>query len=261
MKRVKKRLIVITGASSGIGKSLKGYFESQGDKVINISNDQGDYILDVSNAYEMCKAFENIGLNYGDIDILITCAGYGISGATELIKNEDFQKQMEVNFNGTSLACKYALAYMKRGAKIITISSASGLFPVPFKSYYCASKSAVLSFSMSLRMELVNAGIQVTTICPGDIKTNFSKNRKINLETNQRYGDSVKYSTEVTEKSEKKRMSQNYATSKIAQIIEKSRLKPLYIIGTKYKIFNFVTKFIPYSCQIKWLYKMFYKEK
>ena len=154
---------------------LKNIFESKGDVVINISKDDGDFLCDVSDHKKLKAAFDEIYKNHGEIDMLITCAGYGISGAIELLKEEDTQKQFDVNFFGTANACKYAIPMMKKKGKMILIASATALFPLPFKAYYCASKAAVDSFAQSLRMELSQTKIQVTSICPGDVKTNFSK--------------------------------------------------------------------------------------
>ena len=89
--RIEKRTIVITGASSGLGKGLKEFFEAKGDLVIDISLDGKDYSCDVSDHKSLKNTFDNIYLNHGEIDMLITCAGYGISGAIELLKEKDTQ--------------------------------------------------------------------------------------------------------------------------------------------------------------------------
>ena len=257
--RIEKRTIVITGASSGIGLGLKNIFESKGDTVIDISLDGRDYSCDVSDEKALKSAFDEIYKNHGEIDMLITCAGYGISGAVELLKEEDVKKQVAVNFFGTTNACKYAIPKMKKTGKFVLIASATSLFPIPFKAYYCASKSAVDSFARSLRMELSRTQMQVTSICPGDIRTNFSKNRVKIYDTNERYGESIRLSTEPTEKSESKRMSPEYAIQKIYNICEKEHFKPRYIIGEKYKFFNFLRKILPTSLMTKIIEKTHYK--
>jgi len=257
--RIEKRLIVITGASSGLGLGLKNIFESKGDVVINISKDDGDFLCDVSDHKKLKAAFDEIYKNHGEIDMLITCAGYGISGAIELLKEEDTQKQFDVNFFGTANACKYAIPMMKKKGKMILIASATALFPLPFKAYYCASKAAVDSFAQSLRMELSQTKIQVTSICPGDVKTNFSKNRVKIYETNERYGNSIELSTKPTEKTEKRRMSPEYAIKKLYKICEKRHLKPRYIIGKQYKFFNFCRHIFSTNLVDKALTKIFYK--
>ena len=258
--RIEKRLIVITGASSGLGLGLKNIFQKKGDVVVNISKDDGDFLCDVSDHTKLKSIFDEIHKSYGEIDMLITCAGYGISGAIELLKEEDTQKQFDVNFFGTANACKYAIPMMKKKGKMILIASATALFPLPFKAYYCASKAAVDSFAQSLRMELSQTKIQVTSICPGDVKTNFSKNRVKIYETNERYGKSIELSTKPTEKTEKRRMSPEYAIKKLYKICEKRHLKPRYIIGKQYKFFNFCRHIFSTNILNKALTKIFYKK-
>lgn len=259
--RIERRIIVITGASSGLGLGLLKKFEALGDKVIDISLDGRDYSCDVSNYKELKKVLDEIYLNYGAIDMLITCAGYGISGAIELLNEEDTKKQFDVNFFGTANACKYSIPILKPNGKIILIASATALFPLPFKAYYCASKSAVDSFAQSLRMELSNTKIQVTSICPGDVKTNFSNNRVKIYATNERYGNSIELSTKPTEKTEARRMSPEYAVNKIFKVCEKKHLKPRYIIGKQYKFFNFARKICSKNLIDKVLVKIFYKKE
>ncbi|MBP3619272.1 MAG: SDR family NAD(P)-dependent oxidoreductase [Clostridia bacterium] len=258
--RIEKRIIVITGASSGIGLGLKQIFESKGDVAIDISKDGSDYQCDVSDYKKLEEIFKDIYKNYGEIDMLITCAGYGISGAVELLDEEATKKQCDVNFFGTANACKYAIPRMKKNGKFILIASATALFPIPFKAYYCASKAAVDSFALSLRMELSKTKMQVTSVCPGDIKTNFSKNRVKIYDTNERYGNSIKLSTEPTEKTEKRRMAPEYAIKKIYKICEKHHLKPRYIVGKQYKFFNFCRKVFSTNIMNKVLTKIFYKK-
>ncbi len=257
--RIEKRTIVITGASSGIGEGLKNIFEKKGDLVIDVSLNGRDYKCDVSNEKQLKKVFDDIYLNHGKIDMLITCAGYGLSGAVELLDEKESKREFDVNFFGTANACKYAIPMMKRKGKIIIISSATALFPIPFKAYYCASKSAVDSFARCLKMELSKTKIQVTSICPGDIKTNFSQNRVKVYETNERYGKAIELSTKPTEKSEKRRMSPQYAIKKIYKTCEKRHLKSQYIIGKQYKFFNFCRHIFSTNIVDKCLNKIFYK--
>ena len=247
-KQQEQKIVGITGASSGIGEQLKNFYEADGDIVVNLSldapNDDKNIKLDVSNSQGVKDAFKTINDKYKKIDILINCAGYGVYGAIELLPEEKCRQIFDVNFFGTLWCCREALKYMKSGAKIINISSACAIFPLPFRAMYCASKSAVSMMSFGLGMELNEANIQVTAICPGDIKTNFSKNRDITLTTNERYKDRVEKSVKQIAKRENKRMDKVKASKKIYKICNKKHLKPMYIIGKSYKFFNFARRFI-----------------
>jgi short-subunit dehydrogenase len=150
-----------------------------------------------------------------------------------------------------------AIPLMNEGSKIIDISSCCALFAMPFRIHYCASKSAVSMLSYGLRMELSDSKIDVTTICPGDVKTNFIKSRIKNFNTNEKYKDRVKNAQDLVDKNNSKRMTTEYASDKIFNIINKKHMKAMYIIGRKYKIFNFFLKLLPVNTFLKISNKIF----
>lgn len=237
------RNIIITGASSGIGKGLKEYFEKKGDRVFDISKTGGEYNCDVKDYNAMKSVFDEIKTKAEHIDMLINCAGFGVSGLIELVPNETAKEIFDVNVFGTLNACKLALPLMGTEGKIINIASVLALFPVPYRGYYCASKAAVASLSDSLRLELSGTKIQVCTLYPGDIKTNFTKNRVKNYETNERYGDSIKKTTDYVDSRENKRMSIDEAIRRISKVIDKKKVPPMKIISTKWTFVHFLTRF------------------
>jgi len=136
---------------------------------------------------------------------------------------------------------------MHKGSKIINISSAMALFPIPFRSIYGSVKAAVLNLSFSLRMELKSLGIDVIAFCPGDIKTNFTKNRVKDFQTDERYGDRLYSATVKSDSREEKRISSIKCANSIYKKINKKRNKPFYIIGGKYKFLYFITRITPKS--------------
>ena len=150
---------------------------------------------------------------------------------------------------------------MSEKGKIINISSACALFPLPFRAFYCSSKAAVSMMSDCLRMELCKTKIQCTAICPCDIKTNFTKNRQKDFQTNERYGDAIRLSAERIDSREDKRMSVEKATKIMTKIIDKKKLKPQYVMGARNKVMYQVQKFFPRSFVLKVLTKIFYRDK
>lgn len=252
--------IIITGGSSGIGLALKEYYKSKGDRVFDISLNGGDYNCDVSNFEAMQNVFKDIESKVEKIDMLINCAGFGVSGLVELVPNETSKKIFDVNVFGTIYACKLVLPLMKDEGKIINIASVLALFPVPYRGFYCSSKAAVASISDSLRMELSGTKIQVCTLYPGDVKTNFSKNRVKNFDTNERYGDAPIKTTNYVDSRENKRMSVEFAVKKIIKAIERKKLKPMKIISRKYSLVYFISKFFPKSAVIKVTQKVVIKK-
>lgn len=256
------KVIVITGASSGIGEQLKNYYETDGNTVINLSlgiinQDIKNYNVDVSNKQQVCQVFQKINSTFGNIDVLINCAGYAVFGAVELLSEEKCKQIFDVNYFGTLWCVQEALKYMKSGSKIINISSAGAMFPLPFRTMYSASKVAVMNLSFGLRMELKNAEIKVACICPGDIKTNFSKNRDITLQTSPRYKNQIQDSYNKIQSGEHKRMNKEYACKKIYKICNKKSPKAMYVVGKKYKFLNFVQKFISKNMLLKIIQKKY----
>jgi len=256
------KIIVITGASSGIGLDLKNLFLENLDTVLTISrtpeeNNPCHYACDISNEQKVCDAIDSIGKKYGKIDMLINNAGFGMSGITELIKTEDIKSLTEVNYYGTLYAIRASIKYMTKGSRIINISSAMALFPVPFRAIYGSIKSAVLQLSFALRMELSPLGIDVVAICPGDIKTNFTKNRVKNFETNERYGTRLETATQKSDSREEKRIPCIVCAKKIFKLANKRKSKPFYIIGGKYKFLYFLTRITPKSLLLKFTQKLY----
>ena len=207
------------------------------------------------------EIFSDIANKYGHIDILVNCAGFGLSGAIELIPENQIQKEYDVNVLGTVYAIQLALPIMSEKAKIINISSACALFPLPFRAYYCSSKAAVSMLSDCLRMELCKTKIQSTAICPCDIKTNFTKNRQKDYQTNERYKDAIRHSAERIDSREDKRMSVEKAVKIMTKIINKKKLKPQYVMGARNKFLYQVQKFFPKSLVLKVMTKLFYIDK
>lgn len=248
------RNVVITGGTSGIGESCVEYFKKKGDNVIviarkNPNNLPNFYPCDVSDEEQVLKTFTAIGQTYTYIDVLVSNAGFGLSGATELTSNSDIQKLFDVNFFGVVNCYKYALPYMKKGSSIINVSSVCAFFPLPFRGFYCASKSAVNLISYTMRMECAPLKIKVTSVCPGDTKTNFTKNRVKNFETNSRYGNRIKSAAESIDSKQEKRMPPIVVAKRIYKISRQKSPKPYVIVGAKYKVLNFFNKILP----LRWL--------
>lgn len=245
------KVVVITGGTSGIGLDLKNLFEKNGDTVITIStrelDDDKHYSCSVSDEKNIKNVIDQIGQKYQKIDVLINNAGFGMSGITELISTQKVCELTEVNYYGTLYTIQSSIKYMNKGSKIINISSAMALFPVPFRAIYGSVKSAVLTLSFALRMELKPLGIDVVAICPGDIKTNFTKNRIKEFETNSRYGNRLNSATIKSDSREEKRMSSISCAKSIFKKIKHKKCKPFYIIGFKYRLLYFLTRITPKS--------------
>ncbi|NCB48332.1 MAG: SDR family NAD(P)-dependent oxidoreductase [Clostridia bacterium] len=256
------RVVVITGSSSGIGKACKEKFESKGDTVVCLSRTNPDgfknfFECDVANALQVAEVFLKIKEKFKNIDVLINNAGFGISGAVELSDDADIKKIYDVNLLGVINCYKNALPLMERGGRIINISSVCALFPLPFRSIYCSSKAGVHMLSLSLFMECESLGIKVLSVCPGDVRTNFTKNRVKNFATSERYGQRISLATTRLDSREDKRMKVEKVADKIFKYSRKAHPKAYIIIGGKYKILHFAMRFLPTSLLLHFTEKFF----
>ena len=255
------KIVVITGGTSGIGLELCKIYRDKGATVITISRNgevsPTHYNCDVSIESQVNETVDKLASIYGKIDVLILSAGFGMSGITELLPTDDFKSLTEVNYYGTLYFIRSALKYMEKGSKIVTLSSAMALFPIPFRAIYGSVKSAVLSLSFSLKMELAPLGIEVTSICPGNIKTNFTANRIKNFQTSDRYGNRFKSATLKNDTKEDKRIKADSCAKEIYSKIKKKKCKPFYIIGAKYKFLYFLSRITPKSWLLKFTAKLY----
>ncbi|MDR1130345.1 MAG: SDR family NAD(P)-dependent oxidoreductase [Prevotellaceae bacterium] len=181
-----KKVVFITGASSGIGRATalllakRNYtvygaarridrlkeLESQGVKPL---------VMDVTDEISVSNAINELIKNENKIDVLINNAGYGEYGAIEDVSIENAKKQLDVNLFGTARVTRLALPVMRKrkSGKIVNISSIGGKMAAPMGGWYYASKFALEGLSDSLRLEVRQFGIDVILIEPGGIKTEW----------------------------------------------------------------------------------------
>lgn len=239
-------VVVISGCTSGIGARLSALYKARGDEVFELSrtaSGENCYSVDVSDADAVAHCIDDILAKRKVIDTVIANAGYGLSGAIELLPNEEIKRQTDVNFHGALNLVRACLKGMTRGGKAVIISSACALFTLPYRAIYCASKAAVTVAAYGLYMECKDFGIKVSCICPGDIRTNFSANR-VKIGGGDRYGDAPDKASAKIDNREHKRMNADKATKKIFKCAVKCK-KPLYIVGAKYKVLFFLKRLLP----------------
>jgi len=185
------KVIVITGASSGIGAMLAKEVAKQGAKTIvtgrneerlkQIVSELGEqgtyYVMDVDDAEQIEQTFQQIVHTNGRIDILVNNAGYGLFAAIDELSLEQYEKMMDTNYMGIVRCTKLALPYMEDAGvgHIVNIASLAGIIGSAKSTSYSATKHAVLGFTNSLRMELRarKLPIAVSAVNPGPIRTPF----------------------------------------------------------------------------------------
>ncbi|MFN7707918.1 MAG: oxidoreductase [Sphingobacteriia bacterium] len=181
---MKKQIVFITGASSGIGKETALKLLQEGHTVYGAARridkmqaltDAGGYALqmDILQAQQVQAAVDKIIEAEGRIDVLINNAGYAVFGAVEDVSAEDTRRQFDVNLFGLAEVTKQVLPHMRRqkSGRILNISSMGGKLYSPLGAWYHATKHALEGWSDCLRLETKQFGIDVVIIEPGIIKT------------------------------------------------------------------------------------------
>ena len=256
-----KKVIVITGASSGIGQVCAYYLHDKGYIVYGlnrslISSDKIRYIkCDVTDEVQVKEAFASID---EDIYAVINNAGMGISGAIEYASSEDINRIIDVNIKGLVNVCKHAIPRLRHTkGKIINIGSVAGELTIPFQTFYSMTKVAVATFSEGLRMELRPFGIKVTTVLPGDTKTSFTSNRKKTEVVDEVYGERIKRSIERMEKDEQGGKNPVSVAKVINSVLIKKNPPIKVTVGLQYKLFVFLKRILPSKFVNYILYKMY----
>ncbi len=181
-----KKVILITGASSGIGKATALQLIKEGhiiygaarrvDQMQDLVNAGGHALsMDVTNENQIAEGVQQILKEQGKIDVLVNNAGYGLYGAVEDIPMEEARRQFEVNIFGLASITKEILPHMRaqKSGKIINISSMGGKIYTPLGAWYHATKHALEGWSDCLRLELKDHNINVVLVEPGIIATEF----------------------------------------------------------------------------------------
>ena len=182
----KEKVILITGASSGIGFDAARTLAKQGHHVYAAARrlvlmeplkEDGVHpiSMDVTMEDSMQNAFEMILQQEGRLDVLVNNAGYGYLGAIENVSMEEARRQLEVNLFGLARLTQLVLPVMRRqgGGRIVNTSSIAGKMSIAFGGWYNVTKYSVEAFSDALRMEVKPYGIDVVKIQPGAIKTDW----------------------------------------------------------------------------------------
>lgn len=184
-----RKVVFITGASSGIGEAIATHLSSRGYIVYGTSRYESDdsklnfsfLQLDVRNEASIQQAISTVIEKEGRIDVLINNAGLGMIGALEDTSIEESKEIFETNVFGMLAVCNKVIPYMRKNKSgiIINISSIAGQIGLPYRGVYNASKYAIEGFSEALSMELRPFKIKVIILEPGDYRTNMNTNRRI----------------------------------------------------------------------------------
>jgi short-subunit dehydrogenase len=262
-----KNFILITGVSSGIGKATLAYFYMKGYHVLGSVRTAGDakelvnqyperftpLIFDVTKPEEINKEIIKLTplLLQGNLAALVNNAGFAVPGPLELLEDQQFEDQINVNLFSVRRITNAFLPYLKSNTpgKIINISSVSGLINTPYLGAYCISKHALESMNEIYRRELSQFGIKVISVLPGPVKTKIWQKNLGKLEPyfDTPYGNILKNADELIKKSESSGLHAKKVAQTIWNIFHSNNPKHQYIVHKTPFAIWFVSRVLPSS--------------
>ncbi len=247
------KVVLITGASSGIGKAVGEFLLQKGFIVYGTSRNPEKYAdsklnlvaLEVRNSESIQNAVAEVVAQEGRIDVVINNAGVGITGPLEEIPQEEIRNNFETNLFGPIAVMKAVLPVMRQqqAGLIINVTSIAGYMGLPFRSAYSASKGALEIITEAIRMEVKPFGIEVTNVAPGDFATNIAAGRyHAPLVKGSAYEATYGKSLEMMDEHVDSGSNPEAMAQAIFKIIETKKPKIHYKVGAFMQKFSIVLK-------------------
>jgi len=247
------KVVLITGGSSGIGKSIAEYLFDKGFIVYGTSRNPDNYpdskvklvALDVTKSETISSCISKILEKEGKIDVLVNNAGAGINGPLEEIPESEMKRNFETNFFGPINVIKGVLPFMRKNQKglIINITSIAGYMGLPYRGIYSASKGALAIITEAFRMELKAFNIDMCTLAPGDFATNIAAGRyHAPVIENSPYEKSYEHSLKMIDDHVDAGSDPKEAAEQIYRMINASKPKVHYKVGDFMQKFSIVLK-------------------
>lgn len=177
-------VVIVTGASSGIGRATADTLHAGGWTVIGASRRGGDGALwrhdrvDVTDLTGVDDFIQDVANRHGRIDAVVCCAGVGVAGPIETSSIDDARQQFDTNYWGSVYTVRAALSHLRAArGRVVVVSSVAGAMGIPFQGAYAASKFALEGWAESLYWEVAPFGVSVTLVQPGNFRTGFTAAR------------------------------------------------------------------------------------
>ena len=243
--------VLITGASSGIGKETADLFAMNGFVVYAASRHPKETSnpsiipveMDVTDPESVKKAAANIH----ELGIIIHCAGFGISGSAEMTPVERAKAQLDTNYFGVINVDNAFIPLLRKNSRSLVLftSSVAGLVPIPYQSHYSSSKYAIEAYAQALRMEAKQFGVRCTLVEPGDTKTGFTKARTSDEPENSPYFEQCKESVEHMAHDEQNGKPASSVAKVFLKMAGRKNPPVRCAVGLDYKALAFLAKILP----------------
>ena len=263
MKKIQKKIAIVTGASAGLGTEFARYLEKNFllDEIWLIARRIGPMreladtmqkakgvplSYDLTNVGDLVEFDKLLKKENPNVLYLVNNAGYGKIGAFEQLGLEEQIKMIDLNVRALTYLSKIVLPFMKSGSAVIQVASSIAFCPSPFFAVYAASKSFVLSLSEALNFELKDRGIQVLAVCPGPVETEFFSIAKKSETAGITAPEKAPFNASL--------MAEAHAVvAKAFSDLGRRRRRSIY--GMPIKLFAFFIPFVPMSLAFKMLGK------
>jgi len=245
--------VVITGGSSGIGKATASLFAERGWRVFELSRHGKTaaggvthITCDVCSEESTRNAVAEVLAQTDRIDVVISNAGFGISGPVEFTRIQEAGHQMDVNFMGAVRFTQAVLPQLRRqgSGRIIYTSSVAAQLPVPYQAFYSASKAALNALALALANEVKDFGICVSVLMPGDVHTAFTDAR-CKSEDGEEVYRSARKAVSAMEQDERKGMQPEQMASLVYHIATCHSPRPQYVGGLSYRMLCLLDRLLP----------------
>lgn len=245
------RVALVTGATSGIGRSCAEHLQQRGWRVYGAGRsappadssppDDGAcdrpilIATDVDDDTSVRSAVEFVVQREGRLDAVVNNAGFAAAGAIEETSLEEARAQFETNFFGVMRVCRAALPHMRRQGSgcIVNVASVAGRIGIPFHGLYSASKFALEGMTEALRIEVRPFGIRVTLVEPGSFRTQTTSNRRVAAAAGaeSHYGERGRRAVSVMERDERAAGPPDRVARLVGEILENPRPAVRYTVG------------------------------